>query len=212
MKEFIKLQTKEVQDFYAMFLDMKAKDATAEAIIERFSVELRARYDFGDKAEAVATRLCDKFSGEFFADRFVDPSKESAVITKCDYDRFWEYTAADEEITPQMRALLMSFIIAYRHNYHPSGWIKYDKKNIFYLADLANLSSARQTAMTNYLHAKYGLNMRVVGSNQPTPCFGFDWLNDQPPVGSEANDLINLGPLSPSTVQIAISETGEVIA
>ena len=60
--------------------------------------------------------------------------------------------------------------------YHASGWIKYDKKEIVALAGLNKLPVARQEAITKQVHDSFGFEMRVIGSNQPIPCYSLPWL------------------------------------
>ena len=73
--------------------------------------------------------------------------------------------------------LLVAFTAHALSNYHPSGWIKYDKKAIISLARLGKLSMAEQEKLTQQLHSSFGINMRVVGSAQPIPCYALPWLS-----------------------------------
>lgn len=103
----------------------------------------------------------------------------------------------------QLAKLLISYAIHSRMNPHHSNWIKCDKKDrsaIFYLASLSKLPASKQQALINKLHSSYGLDMRVVGSNTPIPCFCLSWQASQPPQGSNDNPLIELGILSPRSI------------
>lgn len=78
----------------------------------------------------------------------------------------------------QQRVLLL--VVAFTAHalsaYHPSGWIRYDKKQIFSIAKINKLPSQDQEALTRQIHNDFGLNMRVIGSNQPIPCYNIPWL------------------------------------
>ena len=73
--------------------------------------------------------------------------------------------------------LMVAFTAHALSNYHPSGWIKYDKKEIIALARLTKLTSAEQEKLTQALHSSFGVDMRVVGSAQPIPCYALPWLS-----------------------------------
>lgn len=73
--------------------------------------------------------------------------------------------------------LLVAFTAHALSNYHPSGWIKYDKKAIIALARLSKLPMAEQEKLTQQLHSSFGIDMRVVGSAQPIPCYALPWLS-----------------------------------
>ena len=73
--------------------------------------------------------------------------------------------------------LLVAFTAHALSNYHPSGWIKYDKKAIIALARLSKLPMSEQEKLTQQLHFSFGIDMRVVGSAQPIPCYALPWLS-----------------------------------
>lgn len=118
---------------------------------------------------------------------------------------------------PNICRLLVAFATYARAYPHPSNWIHYDKKTIMYLAGLDKLRVQEQQSLTNYLHEHYNLNMQVVGSTQPIPCFRFEWQASQPRVtalidedgvvissthmeGEPSNQLSVIGPLTPHTI------------
>ena len=122
---------------------------------------------------------------------------------------------------PQIARLLVAFAAYARAYPHSSNWIHYDKKTIMYLAGLEKLRVQEQQSLTNYLHEHYNLNMQVVGSTQPIPCFRFEWQASQPRVstlvdedgvvivkedGTPANPLIILGPLTPKTISTYVEQ------
>jgi len=134
------------------------------------------------------------------------PQKEAAIkITLKDYQYFTELCHSLSGFSRQCKTLLLSLIVFYRYNYHPSNWVHYDRKNIFFLAGLHTKTAEQQGVLTQYLHRFCGLNMRVVGSNQPIVCYDFAWMHDQPPAG-DANPLITLGPLSPASLKSIVEK------
>lgn len=223
-KEFFEIKSEESKQLYNIYKTCVSDNRGREATITAISSFLQSSYDISAQiADAVAARVFDNFYSGSFQETLLDniilasdqtasterPSSPDAIVSLEDYKKFEEFIAADTEATPSIKKLLLSFIIFYRLNYHPSGWIKYDKKNIFYLAGISKLSTAQQEKMTNYLHSHYGLNMRVVGSNQPTTCYNMYWLQDQPPVGSVNNPMITLGKLTPEDIgKIVTKATG----
>lgn len=108
--------------------------------------------------------------------------------------------------------LILSLAFLYRLNFHHSGWVKYDRKAAFYLAGLSKIPVSEQEMLINIIHHYYGLNMRVVGSNNPIPCYQFTWSDVQPPTPNSnvdapgsTTDLIDLGPLTPDTIESLVT-------
>lgn len=69
------------------------------------------------------------------------------------------------------QALLGSFRRWAEDHPHASGWIRYEREAIFRQAGLANLPEADKEDLTRILREDGLLEMRVVGSNEPIPCF-----------------------------------------
>ena len=105
--------------------------------------------------------------------------KTKITVSMQDYTRFTEQVLS-KSATPQQAALLFSFLIFYRRNFHKTGWIRYNKKAIVYLASADKLPMKEQENLTAELHNLFGLDMRVIGSNQPIPCFALPWAYEQP--------------------------------
>lgn len=101
------------------------------------------------------------------------------------------------------RRLLVAFAAWDRAYPHPSGWIRYDRSAIMCLAGLSGLRPSEQEALTQLLHRSYGLDMQVVGSNSPIPCFRLSWLEEEPPAG-QSNPLQDVGPLAPASVSYTV--------
>lgn len=143
-----------------------------------------------------------------------------AALTTQD-QTFLSTALSKEEI--QVSKLLVAFATYARAYPHSSNWIHYDKKTIMYLAGLDKLRVADQQSLTNYLHEHYNLNMQVVGSTQPIPCFRFEWQVNQPRITTlidkdgvviskedaqeASNPLIMLGPLTPKTISAYVEQT-----
>lgn len=83
--------------------------------------------------------------------------------------------------------LLAAFLTEVMTNYHPTGWLRYNRKSIFSLASVNTRSVADQEKITKKLHDHYQLLMRVVGSNQPIPCFKFSWF--EAPTTEDLSDM-----------------------
>ena len=51
-----------------------------------------------------------------------------------------------------------------------------------------NMSTKEKLTLTADMHNMYGMNMRVIGSTKPTPCYLFDWQEPE-----EFANLIKIG-------------------
>lgn len=217
-KEFFQLQSKEFQRLYAVFSSLPPEvssdpSAAAAALLAPLTAELHI-------SPAVAPHIASALPPLFAAATPslinppipTDPPKPKITVSLEDYQRFLDVVQADPTATPQTSALLLSFIIFYRRNSHPTGWVRYDKKNIFYLAGISSLSTRRQEKLTAYLHTHYDLDMQVVGSNQPIPCYNLGWIQSQPPIGTPSNPIITLGDLDPQTVRDLIAKTDKEVS
>ena len=110
-----------------------------------------------------------------------------------------------DEPSYDARRLLVAFAAWDRAHPHPSGWIRYDRPAIMCLAGLSGLRPSEQEALTQLLHRSYGLDMQVVGSNTPIPCFRLSWLAEEEPIG-QSNPIQDVGPLAPASVSYAVCE------
>lgn len=110
-----------------------------------------------------------------------------------------------DEPSYDARRLLVAFAAWNRAHPHPSGWIRYDRPAIMCLAGLSGLRPSEQEALTQLLHRSYGLDMQVVGSNSPIPCFRLSWLAEEEPTG-QSNPIQDVGPLAPASVSYAVRE------
>lgn len=222
--DFLSLQSPEFQEIYYLYLDLKAAESTDPEIEEAISIRFQNFWKIPEAAaKKLSKNMCMKFSDQSFMTRFLDEKNgkqtcsnnlneqveeeetPKAFLTSLDYERFVQFTSVDPDASVDLKAALLSFIINYRRNYHKSGWIKYERKNILYLANLLPLALKAQNDILGKLHNDYGLEMRVVGSNNPTPCYKIDWLFDQPQPGSHFNPFIELGPLCPDSIRSAAS-------
>lgn len=114
-------------------------------------------------------------------------SSNSAAILKAfssspDFSLLSESGSSLEILSPASKRknptldLLIAFTAHALTTYHISGWIRYEKKEIFALAKLNKLSIAEQEELVRKLHSSFGLDMRVVGSAQPIPCYNAPWV------------------------------------
>lgn len=110
-----------------------------------------------------------------------------------------------DEPSYDARRLLVAFAAWDRAHPHPSGWIRYDRPAIMCLAGLSGLRPSEQEALTQLLHRSYGLDMQVVGSNSPIPCFRLSWMEEEPPIG-QSNPIQDIGPLAPASVSYTVCE------
>lgn len=126
-------------------------------------------------------------------------------LSSFDIDKISQFIKDDQDkFPPEIFKLLISFAAFSRANFHPNGWIKYDQKSkdyIFYLASVIKKDQKYKEYLTNTLHLIYNLNMRVVGSTQPIPCFQLGW---QEPISSPetgaSNYLVMIGENSPESI------------
>lgn len=110
-----------------------------------------------------------------------------------------------DEPSYDARRLLVAFAAWNRAHPHSSGWIRYDRPAIMCLAGLSGLRPSEQESLTQLLHRSYGLDMQVVGSNSPIPCFRLSWMEEEPPTG-QSNPIQDVGPLAPASVSYAVCE------
>lgn len=220
-QDFFALKSHEFKDLYYLYLDLCAAKASRSEIEKSLSDSMKTSFKFPESVSLkVAGVLIENFSSPSFATTFCDlntkpnkntlsfeeeSSKEEAVhskyfITTLDYERFNQMTSVDPHASASIRHLLLALMSVYRRNFHRSGWIKYDRKVIFYLAGLQELPTKESEELMNYLHQEYGFEMQVVGSNSPIPCFKFAWMLDQPQPGSHVNPFLDFGELSPKTI------------
>ena len=220
--DFLSLQSPEFQELYYMFLDLKAAELSTEEIKKSLAIRFENQWEIPSAAaEKLSVDIYAKFSEQDFMTRFLDekslPSTDEsddksrdskAFLTLLDYERFVQYTSLDPDASTDVKAVLLALIVNYRRNYHKSGWIKYDRKNILYLANLIGRPADAQDRIFRHLYTEYGLEMRVVGSNNPTPCYKIAWLFDQPQPGSHFNPFIEFGALIPKSIHAVAS--GEI--
>lgn len=235
-KEFLDLQTKELQTIYEAYKEIVSSDEFAQKqtpedqsayIKEALTQKLSSSFSFTQTvAEHIASHVLTLFpqvqdiETQFIINTDADintntstqPLTPTIFITLKDYERFMEkIQLSNTPPTEQLKSLLFSFMVFYRDNYHPTGWVRYDRKNIFYLAGLSSLSAQKQEKLVNSLHDHFGLDMRVVGSNQPIPCFKINWLYDQDDVSTPKNPLLSFGPFTPKNLKQIITKVNNTI-
>ena len=208
MKQFIQLQPRKWKDIYTLYFSLT--DKTPEERLEAVNQHLIAAGFDPEQAASISSSLLKTFTPEL-TESFMTEEDEAA-LSLYDIQRLKEKLL--HEPSQDIRRLLVAFLVYARANPHPSFWIKNDKKVINFLASIQKLKVSEQIYLTNQLHTCYNLDMRVVGSTQPIPCFRISWQADQPPIDSEENPLVLIGPLNPATIkafaeQIPYKEKGE---
>ena len=127
--------------------------------------------------------------------------ENNLYLSQSDIEKIIQYIQDDKDkYSSEIFKLMISFASFARANPHPNGWIKYDQKSkdmIFYLASCAKKDQKTKEWLTSTLHLRYNLNMRVVGSTQPIPCFQLTWQSQQL---TESDSLIYIGPKVPSSI------------
>ncbi len=125
-----------------------------------------------------------------------------ATLSRQDLEFYINAVLPSPSATLPLRRLLLSAAVFYRRNYHPKQWVQYDRRSIFFLAGLSDMSTASQESLTNTLHTAFAFDLRVIGSKSPIPCFCFTWMADQQPLPAldPSNPLIDLGPYAPQTI------------
>lgn len=143
------------------------------------------------------------------APTYIDSSNQiEAHLSVLDIKELKTFALQDTDNRAAIR-LLVAFAIYARANPHPSHWIKYDRATIFFLAGLQELKTSEQERLTKYLHEYYNLNMQVVGSNTPLPCFKLKWMAEQPNpfVEDTSNPLVAVGNYSPASISHLMQNT-----
>ena len=223
-KEFLRLKTSEAQLVYETYLAGVHNAMSESEIIDSIRNLLINKFNLGEEiAASVSAAAYDRCASGAFQNTLIEaasiefsdadntdntPPPPAIKLTLVDYQAFNNFCHTLEDFSEPCKRLLLSLIVFYRRNYHPSNWVRYDRKNIFYLAGLHMKSAATQEALTQYLHKNCGLNMRVVGSNQPIVCYDFTWIHDQPS-DAAVNPLLTLGPLEPRALHEVIAKVNE---
>ena len=203
MKQFMNLQPKHWQAIYAHYLHCVDDPEAAQKFIELTTQDLVERGFSPDQAALIAPAILKTFTHSELHDSFIenDPDAEEneAKLSLQDIKLLKEKLL--HESSPEARRLLVAFLVYARANPHPSFWIKYDKKVVFFLASIQKLKVSEQNDLTIRLHNLYNLDMQVVGSNQPIPCFKILWQAEQEPAADTPdNPFVLLGPLNPATI------------
>lgn len=72
------------------------------------------------------------------------------------------------------RQLMFFFLIVYKWNRHPSGWVNFPREQGFEFWELNQLSNLLKEEAMRECTAN-GLSLRVVGNKEPMICFHIDW-------------------------------------
>lgn len=217
--EFTELKPKIWQTLHATYESLLSSSSTPDQVLAALAADLpQFGFSEGDSSRIAAAFMksfdCIRDALALNEDNPAVPDYESAAspsgklrLTLSEQDISCMKAILADEPSYDARRLLVAFAAWDRANYHHTGWIRYDRQSIMCLAGLSSLRPRDQEALTQHLHREYGLDMQVVGSNSPIPCFRLSWLEEEPPVGDPSNQLLDLGPLSPSAIAFATCET-----
>ena len=168
------LHPKEWQFALSVVEDCLSNGFSSAQIISDLASSLQKAFGFTpEHARTIADHLTPSLLA-YLEDSKISPPA-GALIVRADYDYLLANTPFLTETDTNVQKLILALLVSYVANYHSSGWIRYNRKEIFYLAGLSKLPVSTQESLTQRLHSTYNLNMRVVGSNQPIPCFRFSW-------------------------------------
>lgn len=197
MKQFLQLQPRTWKKIYSLYL--QNVDTLSPSEIQQLLQEEIIKLGFTpEQASPLVSKITSKFTPELRSS-FDESETEEARLSLQDIKTIRQKLLHEPSL--EIRTLLIAFAVYVRANPHPSFWIKYDKKVIGFLGSIQKLRACEQISLTNRLHTHYNLDMQVVGSNQPIPCFKIQWQAEQPPISEDTNPLVLLGPLSPSTIK-----------
>lgn len=214
MKDFVQLQPLTWQKLYNQYLILKKQSKNQDEILNDLSSTLSQIFH-SDVALNIAQKVLNSFESSSLPLKFYNAvssleDSQDLVTKNIDYVlpeaqlTLYDINILKEkmknETDPAIARLLVAFLIYARANPHHTNWIKYDRKVIMFLSSLSKKKVSEQTLLTNKLHNLYNVNMRVVGSTQPIPCFNISWHDDQPLVNSPENPLIDIGPVEPDTI------------
>lgn len=194
-REFVELQPKLWQTIYLIYKSHKDTSSSEEIV----SIVTKAIINFNvyneTESEAIAKFMVKVFS-TFELPKYISQTEtEEAFLYVEDIRLYKEKTEKEKNLN--LKKLLLAFMIFARLNPHPSFWIRYDREEIFFLAGLTKLKTSEQELLTKSLHKCYDLNMQVVGSNSPIPCFKIEWLAKDYP--EELKVLV--GDYNPETIE-----------
>jgi len=200
MKQFMHLQPKHWISIYTLYLNHVDDPDFKETFKDRLVQEFISKGFSQDQAEILAPVFLKTIDHPELKSSFIetDENQEEATLSVQDIRLLKEKLL--HEPSQEVRRLLVALLVYARANPHPSFWIKYDKKVINFLASIQKIKVSDQNLLTIRLHNLYNLDMQVVGSNQPIPCYRISWQAEQPPIDTEENSLVLIGPLNPATI------------
>ena len=210
IKDFIELKPKEWQAAFHFYSSLSSALSPSEKEYCMLSYLLQQKIT--EKAlQPVATRLISTF--DLILSSASSSTSQNIIDTDfClsvqDVNFLSTAISLNTSGAPKELFYLLTAYAVYARAYpHPNGWIKCDSKSketLFHIASCSKLSTKQKEALTNTLHSIYNLNMRVIGSNQPIPCFQFPWQVSQPvPVDdiNSENPLVSIGPQTPDSIK-----------
>ena len=217
-EHLIKILPKESQQAFSFYKALRDDNINYPTPLDKkqaFSNWLALEYNFPDTVlDKIATHLSESYENALSSSNedpinSIDVSK-NLYLTLEDICFISNAVQNDKDkYSVDLFKLLTAYAAHARANPHPKQWIKCDAKDknfIFFLASCSNIGAKEKEILTNTLHLVYNMNMRVIGSNQPTPCFRFEWQVQQSSPEDPENELVSIGPISPQTINSFISQ------
>ncbi len=198
------LKPKEWQFALAIYEDCVSNGYSPAQILKELSAALCNKFSFSpSQSSAIAEALVPELNNYLKAQVY-----RKAYIYVSDYRYLLANTPFSTEANINIKKLIVAFLVYYCTYFHSSGWIRYNRKEIFYLAGLSKLPSSEQELLTRDLHTRYNLDMRVIGSAQPISCFSFPWatksesepVDPSAPLSAAIPTGCAIGPLTPDTI------------
>ncbi len=199
MKDFINLQPRRWKTIYALYLETDCPMPERHQKIKDYLISDGFTEEYAEKITSTLIKTFTPDLSDSFVENDTNPDTSEARLSLLDIKLLKQKLL--HEPSAELRRLLIAYLVYARANPHHSFWIKNDKKVINFLASTQKLKTSEQISLTNQLHTLYNLDMQVVGSNQPIACFRISWQADQPPINSEENPEVLIGPLNPATIK-----------
>lgn len=206
MKQFMQLQPPKWKEIYSLYLNIDITqfiNAPTDDDYIKIVKEYLLKQGFDEDYSDYMSRLLIKSFNDDMRKQFIECEEDAelteARLTLLDIQELKARLL--HEPSPEIRRLLVSYAVYARANPHHSFWIRNDKKVINFLASIQKMRVQDQILLTNRLHTLYNLDMRVVGSKQPIPCFKLSWQAEQPEPDTPENPLVLIGPLNPAIIK-----------
>lgn len=208
--KFVESQPKIWQEVYTAYKTIHDKESLKckiESILQA--------HDFPEsQAKVVAPQIIDLIERNFNPSVVVLPTptdtqsqqkpspsleENTAYLTKKDIE--WMKAHLSQEQNIKVILYIVALAVYARIHPHRSNWIRYEKKEMSFLAGIHKYAVKDQEVITQIIHDRYNLNMQVTGSMQPIPCFQFSWQADPSNTPDETtNPLVIIADYTPQAL------------